>query len=126
MKVRDVSTGETREVRSGGIPRGAFAARAGDIAWVSFGGETWRFSKAAARAARAAEEEHALTAPMPGRILAVHVADGDRVKKGQVLVVLEAMKMEHAVKSPRAGVVAGLAAEPGKMVGLGDVLLDVT
>jgi len=125
VKVRDVGTGETREARSGGIPRGAFAARAGDVAGVFYGGETWRFAKAPSRAARAAEEEHALTAPMPGRILAVHVAEGDRVEKGQVLVVLEAMKMEHAVKSPRAGVVAGLAAEPGKMVGLGDVLLDV-
>jgi biotin carboxyl carrier protein len=126
VKVREASTCETRDVRPGGIPRGAFAARAGDVAWVFFGGETWRFVKAAARAARTAEEEHALTAPMPGRILAVHVADGDRVEKGQILVVLEAMKMEHAVKSPRAGVVAGLAAEFGKMVGLGDVLLDVT
>jgi biotin carboxyl carrier protein len=125
VKVREASTGETRDVRPGGIPRGAFAARAGGVAWVSLGGETWRFAKAGARAARPAEEEHALTAPMPGRILAVNVAEGDRVEKGQVLVVLEAMKMEHAVRSPRAGVVAGLAAEPGKMVGLGDVLLDV-
>jgi biotin carboxyl carrier protein len=125
VNVRDVATGETRQVRPGALPRGAFAARAGGVAWVSIGGETWRFAKDAGRTARPAEEEHALTAPMPGRILAVHVAEGDRVEKGQVLVVLEAMKMEHAVKSPRAGVVAGLAAEPGKMVGLGDVLLDV-
>ncbi len=125
MKLRDVATGETRDVRPDGLPRRVFAVRAGDVAWVSIGGETWRLARAAARAARAAEEEHALTAPMPGRILAVHVANGDRVEKGQVLVVLEAMKMEHAVKSPRAGVVGCLAAEPGKMVGLGDVLLDV-
>jgi biotin carboxyl carrier protein len=125
VKLREAATGETRDVRPGEVPRGVLAARDGDVAWVFAGGETWRIAKAAARAARASEEEHALTAPMPGRILAVHVADGDRVEKGQVLVVLEAMKMEHAVKAPRAGVVAGLAAEPGKMVGLGDVLLDV-
>ena len=108
------------------MPRGAFAASDGDVAWVFLAGETWRIAKAAARAARAAEEEHALTAPMPGRILAVRVTDGQKVEKGEVLVVLEAMKMEHAVKAPRAGTVSRLAAEPGKMVGLGDVLLDVT
>lgn len=126
MKLREASTGETREVRPAGVPRGALAARDGDVAWVFTGGETWRIAKAAARAARSAEEEHALAAPMPGRISAVRVAVGQRVEKGDVLVVLEAMKMEHAIKAPRAGVVTHLVAEAGKMVGLGDVLLDVT
>ncbi len=126
VRLREAATGASREVRPGGMPRGAFAARDGEVAWVFLGGETWRISKAPARAARAAEEEHALTAPMPGRVSAVRVSDGQAVEKGEVLVVLEAMKMEHAVRAPRAGIVARLAAEPGKMVGLGDVLLDVT
>lgn len=126
MKLRDVSTGETRDVRSGEMPRGALAARDGDVAWVAFGGETWRITRAVARAPRAPEEEGALTAPMPGRIAAVLVTEGQAVLKGQVLVILEAMKMEHAVKAPRAGTVSRLSAEAGKMVGLGDVLLDVT
>lgn len=126
MKLRETSTGETREVRPGAVPRGALAVRDGDVAWVFAGGETWRIGKAAARAARSADEEHALTAPMPGRISAVRVADGQKVEKGDVLVVLEAMKMEHAIKAPRAGVVTRLFAEAGKMVGPGDVLLDVT
>ncbi len=126
MRLRDAATGGTRDVRPGAIPRGAFAARDGDVAWVFLGGETWRIAKAPARSARAPEEEHALTAPMPGKVSAVHVAEGQAVQKGEVLVVLEAMKMEHAVRAPRAGTVARLAAEPGKMVGLGDVLLDVT
>jgi biotin carboxyl carrier protein len=63
---------------------------------------------------------------MPGRIVAVLVTEGQAVQRGDVLVILEAMKMEHAVKSPRAGAVSRLSAEAGKMVGLGDVLLDVT
>jgi biotin carboxyl carrier protein len=125
VRLRDAS-GETRDVRPGATPRGTLAVRDGDVAWVFHGGETWRIAKAAARTARSPEEEHALTAPMPGRVLAVRVANGQAVEKGDVLVVLEAMKMEHAVKAPRAGTVSRLAAEPGKMVGLGDVLLDVT
>jgi biotin carboxyl carrier protein len=126
VKLRDVATGETREVAAGGTPPGAAAVRDGDTAWVSYRGETYRIAKASGRTARATEEEHALTAPMPGRIADVRVAEGQRVAKGDVLVVLEAMKMEHSVKAPRAGVVSRLAARPGKMVGLGDVLLDVT
>ncbi len=111
MRLRDAATGETRDVRPGEMPRGAFAARDGDVAWVTLGGETWRISKASVRAARAPEEEHALAAPMPGKIASVRVSEGQRVEKGDVLVVLEAMKMEHAVKAPRAGVVSRLAAE---------------
>jgi biotin carboxyl carrier protein len=126
VRLRDLLTGEERDIRPGEMPRGTVAARDGDVAWVAFGGETWRIAKAAARAARAAEEEHALTAPMPGRIAAVLVTEGQVVQKGEVLVVLEAMKMEHPVRSPRAGAVSRLSAEAGKMVGLGDVLLDVT
>lgn len=123
MRLRESATGEARDVRPGGMPRGAFAAKDGDVAWVFVAGETWRIAKAGARAA---DEEHALTAPMPGRIAAVRVADGQKVEKGDVLVILEAMKMEHAVRAPRTGTVSRLAAEPGKMVSLGAVLLDVT
>jgi biotin carboxyl carrier protein len=126
VKLRESATREARDVRPGGMPRGAFAARDGDVAWVFVAGETWRIAKVGARVARSADEEHALTAPMPGRISAVRVTDGQKVEKGDVLVILEAMKMEHAVRAPRAGTVSRLAAEPGKMVALGAVLLDVT
>ncbi|HTS02065.1 MAG TPA: biotin/lipoyl-containing protein [Thermoanaerobaculia bacterium] len=126
MRLRDASTGETRDVSPGGMPRGATAVRDGDGAWVAFRGETYRIVRASNRAARAAEEQPALAAPMPGRVAAVLVAEGQRVERGDLLVVLEAMKMEHSVKAPRAGVVTRISAEVGKMVGLGDVLLDVT
>jgi biotin carboxyl carrier protein len=126
VRLRDLLTGEERDVRAGDLPRGAVAARLGDVAWVAFGGETWRIAKASARASRVAEEEHALAAPMPGRVAAVLVAEGQAVQKGEVLVILEAMKMEHAVRAPRAGAVSRLSAEVGRMVGLGDILLDVT
>ncbi|MGJ3649029.1 acetyl/propionyl/methylcrotonyl-CoA carboxylase subunit alpha [Sphingomonas sp. GlSt437] len=64
----------------------------------------------------------ALLAPMPGRVTAVEVAAGDTVTKGQRLVTLEAMKMEHALTAPFDGVVAELNAEPGAQVQV-DVLL---
>ena len=60
---------------------------------------------------------------MPGKVLAVNVKAGDRVTKGQALVVLEAMKMEHALAAPRDGVIGELSVEVGGQVGEGDVLV---
>jgi propionyl-CoA carboxylase alpha chain len=64
-----------------------------------------------------------LVAPMPGVVLDVRCAPGDRVGAGQVLVVLEAMKMEHHVRAPFAGTVAAVPVAPGHQIGTGAVLL---
>jgi 3-methylcrotonyl-CoA carboxylase alpha subunit len=66
-----------------------------------------------------------LLAPMPGRITAVEVAPGDAVTKGQRLVTLEAMKMEHALTAPFDGVVAELNATPGAQVQVDALLVRV-
>jgi biotin carboxyl carrier protein len=66
-----------------------------------------------------------LQAPLPGRVVKVNVADGDAVEKGQVLLVLESMKMELSITAPHAGIVAGVALKPGDRVALRQPLLAV-
>ena len=63
-----------------------------------------------------------IAAPMPGNILAVNVQAGDAVKKGQVLMVLEAMKMENEIICPRDGVVASVSVTKGSTVETGAAL----
>jgi biotin carboxyl carrier protein len=69
-----------------------------------------------------AEEAGSLHAPMPGTVVRVEVEEGQLVRAGAVVVVLEAMKMEHVVRAPIAGIVASLHAEVGVTVDTGHVL----
>jgi 3-methylcrotonyl-CoA carboxylase alpha subunit len=64
-----------------------------------------------------------LTAPMPGKIVAIHVKKGDSVDKGTPLLVMEAMKMEHTISAPGAGVIEELLYEVGDQVQDGTQLL---
>lgn len=66
-----------------------------------------------------------MLSPMPGRIIAVDVAAGDTVTKGQKLVTLEAMKMEHSLTSPFDGTVAELNAATGGQVSEGTLLVRI-
>lgn len=65
----------------------------------------------------------AVVSPMPGSILDVHVKPGDTVAEGQVVVTLEAMKMEIEVKAENAGVVSAVNVKKGDMVESGSVLV---
>ena len=64
----------------------------------------------------------AINAPMPGTILKVNVQNGQAVKKGDVLMILEAMKMENEIMAPCDGTVAGVAVAQGATVDSGAVL----
>jgi len=63
-----------------------------------------------------------VSAPMPGTILSVNVNAGATVKEGDVLMILEAMKMENEIMAPKAGKIASVSAAKGASVKTGDVL----
>ena len=69
-----------------------------------------------------AEGQESVTAPMPGNILAVNCAVGDIVTSGQVIAILEAMKMENEIMSPRDGKIISLNVVKGSSVNSGDVI----
>ncbi|HEX8527959.1 acetyl/propionyl/methylcrotonyl-CoA carboxylase subunit alpha [Allosphingosinicella sp.] len=103
------------------------------IEWVDSGvlvsnddGQLVLFEPPAARGrAVSAEGDGTMLSPMPGRVLSVEVAQGDRVAKGQKLLTLEAMKMEHGLSAPFDGIVAELNVEAGAQVSEGTVLARV-
>lgn len=64
-----------------------------------------------------------LTAPMPGTIVSVEVSAGDTVRYGQVLCILEAMKMKNALQSPCTGLLTEVLVQPGQKVDTGEVLM---
>ena len=66
-----------------------------------------------------------LTAPMPGKLVRVLVATGEKVEAGQGLMVVEAMKMQNEIKAPRAGQVVSIPAKEGATVTAGEVLATI-
>ncbi len=66
-----------------------------------------------------------VNAPMPGNILNVNVTVGQTVAKGEVLCILEAMKMENEILAPQDGTVASIAAQKGSTVNAGDLLVSL-
>jgi propionyl-CoA carboxylase alpha chain len=74
----------------------------------------------------ATREPGSLIAPMPGNVVRIEAAAGRRVSAGQPVLVLEAMKMEHQIMAPTAGLVAEVRVAPGDQVQAGDVLATVT
>jgi biotin carboxyl carrier protein len=73
--------------------------------------------------APAAADGVEVSAPLPGTVLAVKVAEGQEVDEGQVLIILEAMKMENEIMAPQPGRVVRVAVERGQAVNVGDVLV---
>ncbi len=95
----------------------------GETVWLNEDGRTFQVRIAAPRGTGAASAaDGAIIAPMPGKVIAVDVSEGDTVTAGQRLMVLEAMKMEHALTAPFDGTVTGLEASTGGQVQVEAVL----
>ncbi len=118
--------GDELAVTLDGERRAWVCARDGATTFVGRDGRAWGVHEEVVELRR---ERHdggaALQAPMPGSVLDVRVRDGDSVRAGDVLVVLESMKMELEVVAPAAGTVQGLAVAPGDRVSGGQRLVAV-
>ena len=103
-----------------------FVSREGDRVFAQVGGRAYNLtvmSRVRVNASADAVLMGGLEAPMPGRVTRVAVAVGDMVKRGQELIVVEAMKMENALVAPIDGVVKRLAVKVGDMVAPGPALV---
>ncbi|HEX2763026.1 MAG TPA: biotin/lipoyl-containing protein, partial [Allosphingosinicella sp.] len=120
--------GETRGVEGAADgPLEGIATAAGEKVLAFSAGQAFAFTLpgAAGGAGGGSASDGVILAPMPGRVIAVEARDGDKVAKGQKLVTLEAMKMEHSLTAPFDGVVAEVAAVAGAQVSEGDRLVRV-
>jgi 3-methylcrotonyl-CoA carboxylase alpha subunit len=123
---------ETRDIRLDedsrriGSSTRILTAAAGDRIFVWCDGVTHSFERVrASRSGSGAEHGGDLLAPMPGRVRKVAVTTGDTIARGMVLIVLEAMKMEHAIRAPRDGILKRLFVKEGDLVDAGVELAEI-
>ena len=118
--------GDLLRVRVDGLDLALRAAWCGDELDLVHGTDGWRFAEAVATPASATQTQRTqVTAPMPGNVVEVRCADGVLVQAGEVVLVLEAMKMEHLIEAPASGRIRQLSAMPGQQIGMRQVLFEV-
>jgi geranyl-CoA carboxylase alpha subunit len=144
VRVRSDGGGETAstvQVLRGGHLRIALDGVAGDVHVVRVGAQRWHVQVSGGTAGHASEAwiddlSHTATtaggvgaqvldlrAPFNGKLLGIHVQPGQTVTKGETLLVIESMKLEHSVAAPRDAVVAEVPVQPGQQVTPGQLLL---
>ena len=120
-----VHTGENLWLEIDGRKHKAVATKVSDVWWVHVLGHTLQF-EVVEPGASSSDDEGGLTAPMPGKILEVHVSVGQTVSSGDVLMVMEAMKMEHKIVAGSNGVVETILFKEGDQVPQGAELLTIS
>ncbi len=108
-----------------GVERRYAVAATDDRVWIARDGHHLDVRTASLVRSGADAISGSLEAPMPGTVLLVNVADGDTVAEGDLLIVLESMKMELSIVAPHDGTVARLHLQPGDRVALKQPLLVV-
>jgi len=127
FRFEPLGDGRVRITGPGGT-RVAWATLEGRRVFVTLEGRDYVFDTAGGGARRASAHEAAsgeVTMPMPGLVISVAVSEGQSVKRGDPLLVVEAMKMEHTLRAPRDGVVRRLSAAHGQRADAGKILLEV-
>ena len=107
-----------------GSRRVAHVARSGDTWWVHIDGRAHEVTLHE-KGSSSSADEGSLKAPMPGTVLQVMAKVGQRVREGQHLMTLEAMKMEHKVLAPKAGEITKVNYAEGERVDMGSTLVDI-
>lgn len=99
-----------------------------DILWVHLGSETFLYkpeSKHSKQKSSHSVASNTVTSPMPGKIIKIATNVDEKIGDGQVVIIMEAMKMEYSLKSTKAGTVKRISCKAGDQVQLGQVLLEV-
>ena len=117
--------GRLEAIRIGDEVSRVRVAREADRVFVWCAGRALEFRKAIGRPPRAGEAAGGLAAPMPGRVRRIVAAPGERVAHGDVILILEAMKMEHAIRAPRGGTVSRVFHSEGDLVEAGAPLAEI-
>jgi 3-methylcrotonyl-CoA carboxylase alpha subunit len=119
--------GERLVVEQDGVRRQHLAIRQGDTLYLEWNGQLQTVTRLDPIVQVDASHSHhgGLTAPMNGSIVRILVHVGQEVEAGAQLVVLEAMKMEHSIRAPHAGVITALQCREGEMVNEGTVLVEL-
>lgn len=108
-----------------GVTSFAHIIRSGDQWWIHFQGRIYVTNMHEPGSKDTSLSEGSLSAPMPGTILDVLVKPGQRVRQGQTLLVMEAMKMEHRIQAPKAGEVTAVHFQIGERVDMGQNLVEI-
>jgi 3-methylcrotonyl-CoA carboxylase alpha subunit len=125
MVARITGPGEVRLGPEGSTP--TWVATSGDIRWVFLNGSVYELEAHAEgrRRRRAASGHSSLSAPMPATVIRVEVSPGGHVRRGDTLVILEAMKMELPIRADTDGTVTNVFCKPGDLVQPGVALVEI-